>query len=124
MDLIEKWIAKKREKELLKEIKRLNEEVHRLETLLEWERFKYRNTQKSNIQEVECNCLVPKEEEKMIGEDAIEYAKENIACNILKAIRPLIEVKLRGNDWNGNKIYTGSLRVDTRGKQLDLICID
>lgn len=119
MELIKKWKAKKREKELLKEIEFLNEKVHRLETLLEWERTG-RNICKPRIQEIKYNCLVLKEEEELIGEDAIEYAKEEITNNILRAIRPLIECKLKGNDWNGNKIYAGSLWVDTRGKQLEL----
>lgn len=120
MDFIEKWRFKKREKELLKEIERLNEEVHKLEILLLLERTGYGNTQKLNIQEVKYNCLVPKEEEEMIGEEAIEYAKESIACNILRVIKPLIEYELRDTDWYGNKIYTGSLWVNTRGKKLEL----
>lgn len=119
MELIERRKAKRREKELLKEIEYLNEKVNRLETLLEWERTG-RNICKSRIQEIKYNCLVPKEEEELIGDAAIEYAKEEIVRNILMAIRPLIECKLKGNDWSGNKIYTGSLWVDTRGKQLEL----
>lgn len=120
MELIEKWKAKKREKELLKEIEYLNEKVHKLETLLQWERIGYGNTRKLNIREINYKCRVTKEEEQLIGDKAIEYAKESIANNILRVIRTIIQYELMGNDWDGNKIYAGSLWVDTRGKQLEL----
>lgn len=120
MELIDKWKSKKREKELLKEIERLNERVHYLETILQWERMEYYNIRKLNMQEVKWNCMVPKEEEELYGDKAIEEAKETIAYSILKSIRSLIEYKLKENDWNGNKIYTGSLWVSTRGKKLEL----
>lgn len=120
MELIEKWKSKKREKELLNEIDRLNEQVHYLEMVLQWERIEYASIRKLNIQEVKWNCIVPKEEEELHGDKAIEEAKETIACNILNAIRTLIEYKLRENTWRDDKIYTGSLWVGTQGKQLKL----
>ena len=115
MELIEKWKLEKRD--LLIKIDYLNTMVYKLENLLRHERIGYGNIPKSNIRRINYNCLVSKEEDELIGDKAIERAKEIIANNILRVIRPLIEYELIESYRNGNKIYAGSLWVDTRGKQ-------